>query len=78
MFGLGVQQVTLKISHYITIDYKKALEIDPSLTTARQAVLYLPDKIKEQNEKLKEEMLGRFLFTAAGSSSEPLLSWQGS
>ncbi len=40
------------------VDYKKALEIDPTQSTARQAVMYLPDKVKEQNEKLKDEMLG--------------------
>ena len=36
------------------------MEIDPTQDSARQAVIYLPDKIKEQNEKLKEEMLGKF------------------
>lgn len=41
-------------------DYKKALEIDPVQSNARQAVVYLPDKIKEQNEKLKSEMLGKW------------------
>lgn len=40
-------------------DYKRALELDPSQAAARQAVLYLPDKVKEQQEKLKEEMLGK-------------------
>lgn len=40
-------------------DYKKALELDPSLVAARQAMMYLPEKIKEQQEKLKAEMLGK-------------------
>ncbi|XP_074528582.1 tetratricopeptide repeat protein 1 [Halichoeres trimaculatus] len=40
-------------------DYKKALDIDPNQTTARQACMRLPGQIQERNEKLKEEMLGK-------------------
>lgn len=40
-------------------DYKKVLELDPSQPAARNAAMYLPEKIKQQHEKLKEEMLGK-------------------
>jgi tetratricopeptide (TPR) repeat protein len=40
-------------------DYKKVLELDPSHVAARRALMYLPEKIKEQQEKLKAEMLGK-------------------
>lgn len=40
-------------------DYQKILELDPSNQQARQEVHLLPDQIKERNEKLKEEMLGK-------------------
>ncbi|XP_071946844.1 tetratricopeptide repeat protein 1-like [Antedon mediterranea] len=40
-------------------DYQKALEMDPGCHDARSACMRLPDKIKERNEKLKEEMMGK-------------------
>ncbi|KAK2143016.1 hypothetical protein LSH36_887g02002 [Paralvinella palmiformis] len=40
-------------------DYTKALEMDRTLIKARIACQTLPDQIKERNEKLKEEMLGK-------------------
>lgn len=40
-------------------DYKKALQLDPSQTAAREAVMRLPEQIKEQHEKMKEEMIGK-------------------
>lgn len=40
-------------------DYQKILELDPSQHTARAACLKLPEQIKERNEKLKEEMMGK-------------------
>ncbi|XP_045188844.2 tetratricopeptide repeat protein 1-like [Mercenaria mercenaria] len=40
-------------------DYQKILELDPSQHTARAACVKLPDQIKERNEKLKEEMMGK-------------------
>jgi len=40
-------------------DYTKALERDGSLHVARAACMRLPDQIKERNEKMKEEMLGK-------------------
>lgn len=40
-------------------DYKKVLELDSNCTEARQAVVRLPVRINERNEKLKEEMLGK-------------------
>jgi tetratricopeptide (TPR) repeat protein len=40
-------------------DYKKVLELDPSQMVARRALMYLPEKISEQREKLKAEMLGK-------------------
>lgn len=40
-------------------DYKKTLELDPSQHVARFACMRLPDQIKERNEKLKDEMLGK-------------------
>ncbi|XP_064630190.1 tetratricopeptide repeat protein 1-like isoform X2 [Lineus longissimus] len=41
------------------VDYQKVLEIDPSIISARRACMRLPDQIKERNEKLKEEMMGK-------------------
>lgn len=40
-------------------DYTKALELNGDLPEARQAMLRLPPKIEERNEKLKTEMLGK-------------------
>lgn len=40
-------------------DYQKIVELDPSNQQARREVYLLPDQIKERNEKLKEEMLGK-------------------
>ncbi|KAL5017636.1 hypothetical protein ScPMuIL_007225 [Solemya velum] len=40
-------------------DYQKILEMDPSQYAARAACLRLPEEIKERNEKLKTEMLGK-------------------
>ena len=39
-------------------DFEQVLKIDPGHKEARMAVMRLPDKIKEKDEKLKEEMLG--------------------
>ena len=41
-------------------DFEKVLELDPGHKEARMAVMRLPDKIKEKDEKLKEEMLGNY------------------
>ncbi|OWF41049.1 tetratricopeptide repeat protein 1-like [Mizuhopecten yessoensis] len=41
------------------VDYQKVLELDPSQHSARAACMRLPDQIKERNEKMKEEMLGK-------------------
>jgi len=40
-------------------DYKKVLELDRTSKVAIEAVQRLPDQIKEKNEKLKEEMMGK-------------------
>ncbi|KAJ6632787.1 Tetratricopeptide repeat protein 1 [Pseudolycoriella hygida] len=40
-------------------DFKHVLELDSNCTEARQAIVRLPVKINERNEKLKEEMLGK-------------------
>ncbi|XP_067657370.1 tetratricopeptide repeat protein 1-like [Haliotis asinina] len=40
-------------------DFQKAVELDPSQHAARHAALRLADQIKERNEKLKTEMLGK-------------------
>lgn len=40
-------------------DYKKVLELEPGNSEARDAILRLPPKINERNEKLKEEMMGK-------------------
>jgi len=41
------------------LDYQKILELDPNNSQARHEVHVLPDQIKERNEKMKEEMLGK-------------------
>lgn len=41
------------------VDYKKIMEMDPANNVARQACMTLPDRIKERNEKMKEEMMGK-------------------
>ncbi|XP_033757789.1 tetratricopeptide repeat protein 1-like [Pecten maximus] len=41
------------------VDYQKVLELDPGQHSARAACMRLPDQIKERNEKMKEEMLGK-------------------
>ncbi|KAK3095497.1 hypothetical protein FSP39_015344 [Pinctada imbricata] len=41
------------------LDYQKVVEMDPGQHTARAACMRLPDQIKERNEKMKEEMLGK-------------------
>ncbi|XP_071089947.1 tetratricopeptide repeat protein 1-like isoform X2 [Haliotis cracherodii] len=40
-------------------DYQKAVELDPSQHAARHSAVRLADQIKERNEKLKTEMLGK-------------------
>lgn len=40
-------------------DFQRVVELDPSIHAAREACLRLPDQIKEKNEKLKEEMMGK-------------------
>nr|AAW24531.1 SJCHGC04914 protein [Schistosoma japonicum] len=40
-------------------DYKKILQFDPSNQKARYACATLPERIRIQNEKMKEEMLGQ-------------------
>ncbi|CAF1543146.1 unnamed protein product [Rotaria sp. Silwood1] len=40
-------------------DYQKILELDPNNAQARREVYILPDQIKDRNEKLKDEMLGK-------------------
>lgn len=40
-------------------DYQKVVEMDPSQHPARAACLRLPEQIKEKNEKMKEEMIGK-------------------
>lgn len=42
-------------------DYKKAFENDPSLTIAKESIKRLEPKVKEQQEREKEEALGLFL-----------------
>ena len=40
-------------------DYKQILEIDSSYTDAKAALVRLPQKIEERNERLKTEMFGK-------------------
>ncbi|XP_046567116.1 tetratricopeptide repeat protein 1-like isoform X2 [Haliotis rubra] len=40
-------------------DFQKAVELDPSQHAARHSAVRLADQIKERNEKLKTEMLGK-------------------
>lgn len=40
-------------------DYQRVLELDPSIWEARHACRTLPDEIKERNEKLQAEMIGK-------------------
>ncbi|KAH9489932.1 cytochrome c oxidase subunit 1 [Bulinus truncatus] len=40
-------------------DYQKVLELDPSQHMARAACVKLSEQIKDRNEKLKEEMIGK-------------------
>ncbi|XP_060084606.1 tetratricopeptide repeat protein 1-like [Ylistrum balloti] len=41
------------------VDYQKVLELDPGQHLARVACMRLPDQIKERNEKMKAEMMGK-------------------
>ena len=43
-------------------DFEKVLQLDPGHKEARMAVMRLPDKIKEKDEKLKEEMLSTYFY----------------
>lgn len=40
-------------------DYQKIVELDPSQHAARAACLRLAEQIKDRNEKMKEEMMGK-------------------
>ncbi|XP_072041709.1 uncharacterized protein [Amphiura filiformis] len=53
-----VYELTDKLDESLT-DFQKVLELDPGNYEARAACLRLPDQIKERNEKLKEEMMGK-------------------
>lgn len=46
------------LEHALT-DAKKVLEIDPNLTWAQQSIARLEPRVKERQEKMKEEMLGK-------------------
>merc|ERR1711971_1006887 len=50
--------------HEAMKDFEKILELDPGNKDARMAVLRLPEKIREKDEKLKAEMMGKknFIF----------------
>jgi len=43
--------------HEAMKDFEKVLELDPANKEARMAVMRLPEKIREKDEKLKEEMM---------------------
>ena len=43
-------------------DFQQVLEIDPTHKEARMAVMRLPEKIKEKDEKLKEEMMSKWYY----------------
>ena len=51
--------------HEAMKDFEQVLEIDPGHKEARMAVMRLPDKIKEKDEKLKEEMLSKYNYLHA-------------
>lgn len=40
-------------------DFKRAVELNADCAEARLALVRLPPKIDERNEKMKEEMLGK-------------------
>ncbi|XP_074642442.1 tetratricopeptide repeat protein 1-like [Tubulanus polymorphus] len=40
-------------------DFEKVIELEPTNQTVRIACMQLPERIKERNEKMKEEMLGK-------------------
>lgn len=40
-----------------TKDYEKILELDPSIHSARKALIGMPEKIEARNEKLKQQMM---------------------
>merc|ERR1711935_537154 len=50
--------------HEAMKDFEKILELDPGNKDSRMAVLRLPEKIREKDEKLKAEMMGKnnFIF----------------
>ncbi len=45
------------------IDYEEVMKLDPSITVAVEATKTLPPRIKEQQEREKEEMMGMLFFT---------------
>ncbi|XP_013784931.1 tetratricopeptide repeat protein 1-like [Limulus polyphemus] len=53
-----LHKTTEKLDEALT-DYQQVLEIDPNILEAREACMVLPEQIKERNEKLKAEMLGK-------------------
>ena len=48
--------------HEAMKDFQQVLEIDPAHKEARMAVIRLPEKIKEKDEKLKEEMMSKWYY----------------
>ena len=48
--------------HEAMKDFQQVLEIDPTHKEARMAVMRLPEKIKEKDEKLKEEMMSKWYY----------------
>jgi len=57
-------------------DFKRVIELDPSNQDARRALIILPQKIEERNEKMKEEMmqnlkkLGNMVLNPFGMSTD--------
>lgn len=41
------------------VDFKRVVEMNPDCADAQMALVRLPRKIAERNEKLKDEMLGK-------------------
>ena len=56
--GLAHIPTYLRVLAHMTTDYKRVLELEPSSHVAKDKVRTLPEAIRIQQEKLKEEMMG--------------------
>ncbi len=61
---MRINTLDQSILFYPCIDYEEVVKLDPSITVAVEATRTLPPRIKEQQEREKEEMMGMLFYVS--------------